>query len=54
MSFARKNNHSQPVRVAPPGVFPYNTAPAPPATAEQVAGDYELTTTKGQCANEHS
>ncbi|MEA3183449.1 MAG: hypothetical protein QOI59_6972 [Gammaproteobacteria bacterium] len=34
MSFACKNNHSHSVRVAAPGVFPYNTAPAPPATAE--------------------
>jgi hypothetical protein len=32
MSFACKNNHSHSVRVAAPGVFPYNTAPAPPAT----------------------
>jgi hypothetical protein len=41
-SFASKNNHSQSDRVAAPGVFPYNTAPAPPAVAEQVAGDYEF------------
>jgi hypothetical protein len=40
MSFASKNNHSHPVRVAPPGVFPYNTAPALPALARR-AGDYE-------------
>jgi hypothetical protein len=32
MSFASKNNHSHPVRVAARGVFPYNTAPALPAT----------------------
>ena len=32
MSFASKNNYSQSVRVAAQGVFPYNTAPAPPAT----------------------
>jgi hypothetical protein len=31
-SFASKNNYSQSVRVAAQGVFPYNTAPAPPAT----------------------
>jgi hypothetical protein len=29
--FASKNNHSQRARVAPAGVFPYNTAPLPAA-----------------------
>ena len=28
--FASKNNHSQRARVAPAGVFPYNTAPLSP------------------------
>jgi hypothetical protein len=35
--FASKNNHSQRTRVAPAGVFPYNTAPLP-ATAVRCSG----------------
>ena len=48
MSFASKNNHSHFNRVAAQGVFPYNTAPAPPAVAEVGRGclrvnDYKRT-----------
>jgi hypothetical protein len=46
--FAKQNNHSHCFRVAPPWVFPYNTAPVQPVPART-----RIQLLKGQSRNEH-
>jgi acyl carrier protein len=49
IGFASKNNHSRRTRVAPAGVFPYNTAPLPSEVSGAPAA--MLPSTRARCAH---